>query len=123
MAADAKEAYPLHHASVQKSPGFLELFLSYKLPKKSKVSLDINCKNRSGRTPLHCAVAYNQLQNVILLVSRGAQVGAADDEGRTCLDYANDLGEGDREIVLAALQNSTCKLTPWLLVVCNLHSW
>ena len=105
--ADAKGASPLHHASVQKSPELLELLLSHKLPKKSKVALDINCKNRSGRTPLHCAVAYNQLKNVTLLVSRGAHIGATDDEGRSALDYANDLGEGDKESILDALQNGT----------------
>lgn len=106
-AADAKGASPLHHASVQNSPELLELLLSHKLPKKSKVSLDINCKNHSGCTPLHCAVAYNQLQNITLLVSRVAHIGATDDEGRSSVDYANDLGEGDRELVLAALQNGT----------------
>lgn len=68
------------------------------------MSLDINCKNHSGRTPLHCAVAYNQPQNVFFLLSRGAQVTAMDNDGKTCLDYANELGNGDRDLMLAALQ-------------------
>ena len=101
---DAKEAAPLHHASIQKATHFLELLLSHKLPKRSPVTLDINCKNHSGRTPLHCAVAYNNLQHVTLLTTRGAQVEAMDNEGQTPVDYANNLGDGDRELVLAALQ-------------------
>ena len=105
--ADAKGASPLHHAAVQKLPQLLELLFSYKLPKKSKVSLDVNCKNTSGWTPLHCAVAYNCRQNVILLVDRGAQVEAADEEGRTPVDYANGLEDGKRDPMLAALTGTT----------------
>ena len=115
---DAKGAAPLHHASIHKATHFLELILSYKLPKKSPVSLDINCKNHSGRTPLHCAVAYNVLQNVTLLATRGAQVEAVDNEGKTPVDYANNLGDGDRELMLAALQAGSLygHSTIWTLV-------
>ena len=101
--ADTNGAYPLHHAAIQKSPQFLEVLLSHKLPKKSKVSVDIDCRNGTGQTPLHCVVAYNRLQNVTVLVSWGANVEAADDEGKTCLDYANALGDDNRELMFNAL--------------------
>ena len=104
--ADSNGAYPLHHAAIQKSPQFLEVLLSHKLPKKSKVSVDINCRNGTGQAPLHCVVAYNRLQNTNVLVNRGASVEAEDDEGKTCLDYANALGDGDRELMLNALTGS-----------------
>ena len=28
----------------------------------------------------------------------------ADNNGKTCMDYANELGDGDRELMLAVLQ-------------------
>ena len=65
--------------------------------------MDIDCRNGTGQTPLHCVVAYKRLQNVTVLVSQGANVEAADDEGKTCLDYANALGDDDRELMLKAL--------------------
>ena len=104
--ADTNGSYPLHHAAIQKSPQFLEVLLSHKLSKKSKVSVDINCRNGTGQAPLHCVVAYNRLQNATVLVNRGASAEAADDEGKTCLDYANALGDGDRELMLNALIGS-----------------
>ena len=52
-------------------------------------------------------MAYNCRQNVILLVDRGAQVEAADEEGRTPVDYANGLEDGKRDPMLAALTGTT----------------
>jgi ankyrin repeat protein len=39
-------------------------------------------------------------------VGRGANVEATDDEGKTCLDYANALGDDDRELMLNVLTGS-----------------
>lgn len=38
---------------------------------------------------------------------------AADDEGKTCLDYAKVLGDGDRELMLDALTG----LGSWLCII------
>ena len=59
-------------------------------------------------------MAYNRLQNATVLVGRGADVEAADSEGKTCMDYANALGDGDRELMLNALagQGTACNC-PW----------
>ena len=41
-----------------------------------------------GRTPLHWAASYNSLDVARLLIDRGAEVDARDEDGRTPLHYA-----------------------------------
>ena len=64
----------------------------------------MNCLNSYKRTPLHCAVAYNSLYNADLLLRRGADVQLSDNEGKTPLDYAQELE--NEEDMLAILEGN-----------------
>jgi len=50
--------------------------------------LDINQSDSSGKTPLHCAVAWKHAAAVSLLLENGADVLKQDEEGKTALHYA-----------------------------------
>ena len=51
--------------------------------------------DNKGRTPLHKACAYNSVQTVEYLLSRGAELSLKDFRGRTVLDLANIKGNID----------------------------
>jgi len=46
-------------------------------------------------TPLHLAACYGRFDLLELLLERGAQIDAQDDQGRTALHYAAKNGHGD----------------------------
>jgi len=100
---DSNKSTPLHHASAQESPTSLLALLSAVNSKDgmATVQLDLNCTNMYGRTPLHCAVAYNSLYNVDLLLMKGANPQLTDNEGKSPLDYAKELeNESDMIAIL-----------------------
>lgn len=111
---------PLHYTSTKKSPEYIQLLLSHKLPTKVE-ALDVNCRDQFDRTPLHCAVACNRPENVKvcihcrlasdlkltfllfmfqILIGKGAQVDVVDNEGRSPKDFARELEEGSEMIAI-----------------------
>ena len=102
---DQQGTPPAHHASAQETPDMLCTLLDFAPPKKLAVAaLDVNAREgMMGRTCLHYAVAYNRPRAAALLVGRGADVEARDNEGKTAMDYATELSEGKEEM-LAALR-------------------
>ncbi len=99
---DTTESTPLHHASAHPSPHPLLYLLSHKTMSSP---LLINATNSYQRTPLHCAVAYNSVYNTDLLLRRGADVQLCDNEGKTPIDYAKELENG--EDMLAILEGDS----------------
>ncbi len=89
--------HSLHHASAHPSPHPLLYLLSHE-----STPLLINATNSYQRTPLHCSVAYNSVYNTDLLLRRGADVQLCDNEGKTPIDYAHELENG--EDMLAILE-------------------
>lgn len=58
--------------------------------------IDVNCRNRSGQTPLHCALQASVMALSKLLLELGADINATDNEERTPLFLS--LQEGSLEI-------------------------
>ena len=48
---------------------------------------------------------------------------AADDEGKTCVDYANALGDGDRELMLNVLTGSHTRELFIFITHCSECRW
>ncbi|PVH37284.1 hypothetical protein PAHAL_6G283100 [Panicum hallii] len=53
-----------------------------------------------GRTPLHHCILKGRHQHAKLLLSRGADSQAMDQDGRTALQYAIDGGTSDEDILI-----------------------
>lgn len=62
----------------------------------------VNMKQRHGWTPLHGATHSGDRATVELLLSRGADVNAANDEGKTALALAREHGHPDIARLLEA---------------------
>jgi hypothetical protein len=57
-----------------------------------QIRLDINWADRRGRTLLHVACGYDNVDLALYLLQNGADINRRDNEGRTPLDFAkNDL--------------------------------
>lgn len=98
---DVTGSTPLHHASAHSEPHPLRYLLSHN---KTSDSLSVNVSNNYQRTPLHCAVAYNSVYNTDLLLRQHADPQLCDSEGKTPIDYAKELEDG--EDILAILQGT-----------------
>jgi len=57
---------------------------------------DINSKGYNGHTALHEAAFFNRLEMADLLLSRGAEANAKDNDGKTPKDLAELAGKEDR---------------------------
>jgi ankyrin repeat protein len=79
---------PLHLASVSRSPGAVKALLL--------AGADIQARSVFGQTPLHLAIGPTVteplLETVRILVSTGASLDATDQEGKTPLDKAHQIG-------------------------------
>lgn len=53
-----------------------------------KTGLDVNVRDRRGRTPLHCATLSGHIMAMLALLERGANVDAICDQNYTSLRYA-----------------------------------
>lgn len=58
----------------------------------SRPDFDINAVQRGGRTLLHIALSNENLDVARTLMSKGADISVADQNGRTALDYAASAG-------------------------------
>ncbi|WP_264687075.1 ankyrin repeat domain-containing protein [Wolbachia endosymbiont (group B) of Rhopobota naevana] len=66
--------------------------------------LDVNVRGLNGKTPLHCAIEFDELSMVdLLLTKKNINPFVEDNDGRTSLDYAK---EGKKEEILQALINN-----------------
>ncbi|MDR2642497.1 MAG: ankyrin repeat domain-containing protein [Planctomycetaceae bacterium] len=64
--------------------------------------VNINCKDKRGKTPLHCAVDPNSTINtnlVALFIKKGADIYAKDNNGRTALFLFLLYGNKTREVL------------------------
>lgn len=82
---DIEENIALHWAAYSGSEEISERLLDY--------GCDVNCVNVYGDTPLHVAARQNNLQCVMLFLSRGAKPETANGAGQQALDCA--LAGGD----------------------------
>ncbi|WP_406833271.1 ankyrin repeat domain-containing protein [Wolbachia endosymbiont (group B) of Endotricha flammealis] len=65
--------------------------------------LDVNVRGLNGKTPLHCAIEFDELSMVdLLLTKKNINPFVEDNEGKTSLDYAK---EGKKAEILQALIN------------------
>jgi ankyrin repeat protein len=65
---------------------------------------DPNAKQSGGWTPLHAAAMNGNLELVELLLARGADPGAANDDRATVLSLAEEKGDaGPVALILRAL--------------------
>ena len=83
---------PLSKAALQGNLDELKTLLA-------KEEANINAKDALGRTPLHMAAFYGQLQATELLISSGAKINARDNVGMTPL-HAAVLSGGRKEVEL-----------------------
>uniref|UniRef100_UPI0033405D98 ankyrin repeat domain-containing protein n=1 Tax=Wolbachia endosymbiont (group B) of Pilophorus perplexus TaxID=3066160 RepID=UPI0033405D98 len=66
--------------------------------------LDVNVRGLNGKTPLHCAIEFDELSMVdLLLTKKNINPFVEDNEGKTSLDYAK---EGKKAEILKALINN-----------------
>ena len=75
---------PLHHAATHGHTALIHMLC--------KRSADVDCKDRRGRTPLHCAVQANQLDCAETLMLWGASVWIEDGTGRNVMTAARESG-------------------------------
>lgn len=61
---------------------------------------DVNLPGRYGRTPLITAVFQGAVDLVRLLIGKGADLSAKDEEGKTALDYAEKRDEREIKDIL-----------------------
>lgn len=79
---DGDQKSVLHHAVQRGNIAVVDYILTH-------LELNINVKDRIGRTPLHYAIESSRSRTVIeLLVSNGANISAQDDEGCSALHLA-----------------------------------
>lgn len=74
----------LHYACMSGS----ELTAKYLVAQGANLEL----KDRSGRSPLHCATASDHISIVMILLDAGAAIDETDDDGATALWHAIQLG-------------------------------
>ncbi len=101
-------SFPAHFAAIQESVESLDVFLNFAPPKGSAVLLEVDQRDQVQWTSLHYAVAYNRLEAAAALVQRGARVDVEDGEGKTALDFAQELPTGKEEML--AVLKSECVL-------------
>lgn len=66
--------------------------------------LDVNVRGLNGKTPLHCAIEFDKLSMVdLLLTKKNINPFVEDNDGKTSLDYAK---EGKKAEILQALINN-----------------
>ncbi|WP_374698721.1 ankyrin repeat domain-containing protein [Wolbachia endosymbiont (group B) of Limnophora tigrina] len=66
--------------------------------------LDVNVRGLNGKTPLHCAIEFDELSMVdLLLTKKNINPFLEDNDGKTSLDYAK---EGKKAEILQALINN-----------------
>ncbi|WP_174516717.1 ankyrin repeat domain-containing protein [Wolbachia endosymbiont of Cardiocondyla obscurior] len=66
--------------------------------------LDVNVRGLNGKTPLHCAIEFDELSMVdLLLTKKNINPFVEDNDGKTSLDYAK---EGKKAEILQALINN-----------------
>jgi ankyrin repeat protein len=87
--AKAKQNITVLHFAAQNYSGYLAiLILSSSLDGKRGFKFDPNVKTDLGATPLHFAVIHKEFKNVELLIARGADLNAVDNQLRTPLHIA-----------------------------------
>jgi ankyrin repeat protein len=69
--------------------------------------VNVNVKNKRGRTAVHLAVDLGCVPSVSLLIQQGADVNITDDDGRTALHMASKFGKTE---IVDILLNSKCDL-------------
>ena len=57
--------------------------------------MGVNAKSERRRTPLHSAAREGHKEVIELLIAKGADVNAKDDDGATPLDMADDKETAD----------------------------
>ncbi|KAK8451583.1 hypothetical protein SEVIR_6G234000v4 [Setaria viridis] len=82
----------LHLACRVADVGMVELLLQY--------GANVNMTDSRGRTPLHHCILKGRHQHAKLLLSRGADSQAMDQDGRTASQYAIDCGTTDEDILI-----------------------
>ncbi|WP_253303083.1 ankyrin repeat domain-containing protein [Wolbachia endosymbiont of Phyllotreta cruciferae] len=66
--------------------------------------LDVNVRGLNGKTPLHCAIEFDELSMIdLLLTKKNINPFVEDNDGKTSLDYAK---EGKKAEILQALINN-----------------
>ncbi|WP_341810998.1 ankyrin repeat domain-containing protein [Wolbachia endosymbiont (group B) of Chesias legatella] len=66
--------------------------------------LDVNVRGLNGKTPLHCAIEFDELSMVdLLLTKKNINPFVEDNDGKTSLDYAKE--EKKAEILQALINN------------------
>lgn len=66
--------------------------------------VDVNVRGLNGKTPLHCAIEFDELSMVdLLLTKKNINPFVEDSDGKTSLDYAR---EGEKTRILQALVNN-----------------
>ena len=81
-----------------------------------EAGVDVNAKDRWGRTALHCAAVYNHLQIGRMLIDAGADVRAKDEDKETPLDCAK------RNPEFAEMLQEKIKLLPQKSLICKLRN-
>ena len=71
--------------------------------------MDINSKNKDGKTALHIASGEGHLEMVKFLIENGAVVDAGDKEGRTALEVTVTSPRGSLEIAKLLIKNGASK--------------
>ena len=68
--------------------------------------VDVNEKNIKGDTPLHCASYYGNLESILLLLNRGANIYLKNNDNKSSLDI---LYENDNENIKNLIKNYNVK--------------
>ncbi|MGL9761053.1 MAG: ankyrin repeat domain-containing protein [Wolbachia sp.] len=89
----------LLHCAAENNRSNLIVYLSNKI--------DVNFKNKNGKTPLYYAIGKNDDSIVKKLLSCGADINVRDNDGKTPLDFA--IKERTMTIVELLLSNKTLK--------------
>ena len=87
--------FDLYAMSKEETKGLLIKELEEETPHLEKIEVmiksglvDVNAKDKMGRTPLHWASWYNRIEIAELLIKAGADVNAKNNEGMTPLHLA-----------------------------------
>ncbi|MCO5577776.1 hypothetical protein L7F22_031610 [Adiantum nelumboides] len=89
----------LHLACYMDDVGMVELLLQY--------GAQVNVRDSLGRTPLHNCILYRRNTVAKLLLARGASPAAVDEDGKTPLQVAMELGAVTDEELFVLLSNGT----------------